>query len=77
MPVLDEQKRCIVYHRMLGESDQVVVALNFSGDKQTITIPLPQPGFWHEPEAEPFEAENSIERQIDAYSSIVLLSGES
>jgi 1,4-alpha-glucan branching enzyme len=77
MPVLDEQKRCIVYHRMLGESDQVAVALNFSGEKQTITIPLPQTGYWHEPEGEPFEADDTIERQIEAYSSIVLLSGQS
>jgi 1,4-alpha-glucan branching enzyme len=77
MPELDEQKRCIVYHRRLGESDEVVVALNFSGNKQTITIPLPQPGYWHEAEGKPFEANGTIERQIDAYSSIVLLSGES
>ncbi|MEJ2646819.1 MAG: alpha-amylase family glycosyl hydrolase [Sedimentisphaerales bacterium] len=77
MAQVDEQKRCIVFQRMLGESDQVIVAANFSGQKQNLTIPLPQKGYWHELEGEPFEAENSIDRLIEPYSAAIFLSGES
>ena len=77
MAQVDEQKKCIVFQRMLGESDEVVVAANFSAQKQNLTIPLPQKGYWHELEGEPFEAENLIDRRIDEYSAIIFLSGES
>ena len=77
MAMVDEQKKCIVYQRMLGEADIVIVAANFSSQKQNVTIPLPQKGYWHELEKEHFEAEKSMERQIEPYSSMVLLSGES
>ncbi len=77
MPLIDEEKRCIVYHRRFGEFDHIAVAANFSSQKQKISIPLPQPGYWHEPESEPFETDEAIEWEINEYSAIVLLSGKS
>ncbi|MDZ7700366.1 MAG: alpha-amylase family glycosyl hydrolase [Deltaproteobacteria bacterium] len=77
MPLLDVQQKCIVYQRLLGESDQVVVTANFSGQKQNISVPLPQPGYWHEPEGEPFEAQEAFDCELEAYTAIVLLSGKS
>ncbi len=75
--MVDEQKKCIVYHRTLGQADAVAVAANFSAQQQSLTIPLPQKGYWHELEGEPFETENSIERQIEPYSAKIILSGDS
>lgn len=77
MTLLDDQQRCIVYQRLFGESDQMVVAANFSGQKQNISVPLPQPGYWHEPEGEPFEAQEALDYELEAYTAIVLLSGKS
>jgi 1,4-alpha-glucan branching enzyme len=78
MPVIDEQKKCIAYHRQLGESDQVAMAVNFSGQIQTLSIPLPQAGKWQEyPDGEFFDASGCIDRQLDPYSAIIFLSGKS
>jgi len=77
MPLLDESKRCIVYHRLLGESDQVVVAVNFSSQAQDLSIPLPQSGYWHEPEGKPFEAPPKMDRTLEPCTCLVLLSGKS
>lgn len=77
MTLLDEQKKCIVYHRRFGESDQVVVVANFSSQSQNVSAPLPQPGYWHEPEGAPFEAQETFDCELEAYTAIVLLSGKS
>jgi 1,4-alpha-glucan branching enzyme len=39
-------KKCAVFHRWNNMGDEVVVALNFSPDKQTIQIPFPNKGQW-------------------------------
>jgi hypothetical protein len=66
-----------VYQRVFGELDQVVVAANFSGQTQSLSIPLPQQRFWHLADGETFEAEAVHGRELEAYSAIVLLSGKS
>ncbi len=45
--VLPDQK-CVVYHRWHEAGDEVVVAANFSGDRQRIQVPFPQDGTWKE-----------------------------
>jgi hypothetical protein len=45
--VLPDQK-CVVYHRWHEAGDEVLVAANFSGDRQRIQVPFPQDGTWKE-----------------------------
>ncbi len=78
MPLVDEQKRCIVFHRSFGESDQVVVAVNFSDQKQTIPIKIPRAGSWRQfPSQDFIELPEQIERQLDEYSALIFLTGRS
>lgn len=46
--MIDPARRVVVYHRWLGDADHVLVAANFSADKQALTLHFPQQGHWRE-----------------------------
>jgi 1,4-alpha-glucan branching enzyme len=76
--LIDSPRRLVVYHRWLGEADQVVVAANFSAEKQQMTIPFPQQGQWRERFGQQLlNVTGDLEYELDAYWAVVFTSGVS
>ncbi|MFW5887450.1 MAG: alpha-amylase family glycosyl hydrolase [Bacteriovoracia bacterium] len=71
---IDVQKRCIAYKREYGQGDIAIVGVNFSHEKQTLKIPLPKNGYWHQFMKEPFYIENQFVCDLEGCGSIILLS---
>lgn len=67
-------RKSAVYHRRFGETDQIVVAVNFSGQPVKINIPLTQPGWWYDLyQDKDFEMEQNLEQELPAYSSKIFI----
>lgn len=76
--LIDAQQRVVVYHRWLGEADQVVVAANFSAEKRKIRIPFPQHGHWRDRFTQQLRTiSGDLEYELDPYWAVVFTSGVS
>jgi hypothetical protein len=54
------------------------VAVNFSHERQRVSVPLPQRGEWHEAQTGAiFHAHQTIDWELDACSGVVFLFGVS
>jgi 1,4-alpha-glucan branching enzyme len=79
MPLVDADKRCIVYHRTSGEADRVVVAANFSPQPRALDVPMPNSGQWHRYGQPPFTVGDSklCPLRLEPWTADVLLAGVS
>lgn len=76
--LIDPRRRVVVYHRSLGEADQVVVAANFSRDKHKVTIKFPQLGHWRNRfTRELLNLSGDLEYELEPYWAVVFTSGVS
>ena len=75
LQVWGDQKSA-VYYRRYGEMHQTLVATNFSGQSQTIAMPVPQPGRWQDPFThEIFDLPASFKIELVPYSARIFCLG--
>lgn len=48
LDAMNPEQKTVVYHRWNDEGDEIVVAANFSANKQSLHVPFPRPGRWQE-----------------------------
>ncbi|HQE26451.1 MAG TPA: alpha-amylase family glycosyl hydrolase [Phycisphaerae bacterium] len=76
--LIDAARRVVVYHRWLGDADQVLVAANFSREKQTVTIEFPAHGPWRNRSTHDLlNVTGSVELTLEPYCAVVFTSGVS
>jgi 1,4-alpha-glucan branching enzyme len=76
--LIDPARRVVVYHRWLGEADKVLVAANFSREKQTVTLKFPDHGQWRNRfTRELVNVTSDVEYDLDPYWAVVFTSGVS
>lgn len=67
--LIEGDRKCVAYHRQLGDLDQVIVILNFSPEQQEVNIAFPRSGQWHQVETgRIIDVTKPIRLKLDAYS---------
>lgn len=75
---VDNGARTCVYHRWMGEADQVVVAANFSDQPRRLHVPFPAGGKWHEHfTGELLDIDGGLDVEIEPLAARVYLNGVS
>ncbi len=78
LAAVDPQAKTLVYHRVSGEADQLVVVANFSGQPRKIEVPFPSKGPWHEyATTDIFNVDGPQGRELPAYTAVVYANGVS
>ncbi len=78
--LVDNDRKCAVYHRTFGQADQVVVAVNFSPHRIELELPFPQAGLWRDFQTGTVfqvESDAKVPAALDPYSSLIFTSGVS
>jgi 1,4-alpha-glucan branching enzyme len=74
LDAIDDERKCVVYHRWNDHGDEVFVAANFSPEPQTVQLDFFRPGVWREVLSERrCETDGQVEWALDPGTAAIFV----